>query len=226
MQKKQIIPPISAELMDELCIALRRGDQMRSEEILMKIAEYQPTSATPSLPSDVQGHFMSYLSVIGINAVYAGVNAADVYQICNEYIMHISELKDYTTMICVFQKLARHLLNCIASLHTTDLAHYYYPRVAAYVRSHLSEAFTTEDIAAELNISRCYLSIVFKKETGETLIHYIHRRKIEEACHRLAESNDKICQISAELGFSSQSHFTRIFKEFKDMTPLQYRMKN
>ena len=63
-------------------------------------------------------------------------------------------------------------------------------QVTKYVRSHISEHISTEDVAGALFLSRGYLSTSLKKETGISLSDYIMSVKIEEA-KRLLYATDK-----------------------------------
>lgn len=97
--------------------------------------------------------------------------------------------------------------------------------VANYIQHHLSEPITAEDIAHELYISRPYLSAKFKEETGESITDFILRVKSDEAKHLLRYTENSIASIGAYLGFSSQSHFSRVFKKYTAHTPGEYRAK-
>ena len=97
--------------------------------------------------------------------------------------------------------------------------------VSDYVRRHLSEAISTEAIARELFISRPYLASKFKKETGETLTDFILKEKTEEAKRLLRYTSKTATMIGAYLGFSSLSHFSRVFKKYTGQSPAEYRKK-
>ena len=97
--------------------------------------------------------------------------------------------------------------------------------VANYVQHHLSEPITTEDIAGELYLSRPYLSRKFIQETGESLTDFILKEKTKEAKRLLRYSDKSLTAISDYLGFSSQSHFSRVFKKYALSTPGEYREK-
>lgn len=95
--------------------------------------------------------------------------------------------------------------------------------VSNYIQRHLSDSITTEDIAKHLFISRSRLSTKFKSDTGINLNEFIMREKIEEAKRLLRYSDKTALAISSFLGFSSQSHFSNVFKKFTDKTPNEYR---
>lgn len=95
--------------------------------------------------------------------------------------------------------------------------------VSDYVHAHLSEAIKTEDIAKTLFLSRPYLSSKFKEETGESLTDFILKEKTEEAKRLLRYTDKPATVIGSYLGFSSQSHFSRVFKKYVGKTPKEYR---
>ena len=95
--------------------------------------------------------------------------------------------------------------------------------VANYIQHHLSEPITAEDIAKELYLSRPYLSRKFIEETGECLTDFILKEKTEEAKRLLRYSDKSLTAISNYLGFSSQSHFSRVFKKYTNQAPGEYR---
>lgn len=97
--------------------------------------------------------------------------------------------------------------------------------VSAWVQRHLSESMDTEKLSRELHYSRAHLSRRFKEETGMTLTDYILTKKSEEAARLLAFTDKSLIAISDYLGFSSQSHFTRVFKKYIGMTPSEYRSR-
>ncbi|MBR3099348.1 MAG: AraC family transcriptional regulator [Clostridia bacterium] len=97
--------------------------------------------------------------------------------------------------------------------------------VSAWVQRHLCEPIDTEKLALELHYSRPHLSRKFREETGMTLTDFILTKKSEEAARLLAYTDKSLIAISDYLGFSSQSHFARVFKKYMGMTPTEYRLK-
>ena len=97
--------------------------------------------------------------------------------------------------------------------------------VKSYIYHHLSEPITVEDLSKALYISRSHLSTIFKQKTGEDLSKFIMRQKIEEAKKLLKNTKRSAIDIAFYLGFSSQSHFSRTFKEYVGKTPNKYRIE-
>lgn len=90
----------------------------------------------------------------------------------------------------------------------------------------MSEAISVEAMAKELFMSRTYLSKRFKAESGETLTDFILKEKTEEAKRLLRYSDKSLTAIGLYLGFSSQSHFSRVFRKYAALSPGEYRQKH
>ena len=99
-------------------------------------------------------------------------------------------------------------------------------QVTNYVQHNLSRPVDVDDLAKTLFISRTHLASRFKQETGMTLTDFILGEKVEEAKRLLRYSDNSLTLIANYLGFSSQSHFTRIFKKYSGQTPREYRENN
>lgn len=96
-------------------------------------------------------------------------------------------------------------------------------KVANYVQRHLCERISVNALAKELYLSRPYLSERFKAESGESLTDYLLREKTTEARRLLDYTDKSLTSISSYLGFSSPSHFSRVFKKYTGMLPSEYR---
>jgi two-component system response regulator YesN len=80
-----------------------------------------------------------------------------------------------------------------------------------------------EELADYVHLTPAYLSYLFKKETGQTLVSFMTDVKMKHAKLLLKEQSLKIIQIGRMLGYENQSYFNRLFKNYYGMTPRQYR---
>jgi AraC family transcriptional regulator len=63
----------------------------------------------------------------------------------------------------------------------------------------------------------------FQQSAGLSLQRFVNRRRLQAAMTMLQTGSTPLSQVALALGFSSQSHFTRLFGEMTGMTPARFR---
>ena len=92
-----------------------------------------------------------------------------------------------------------------------------------YISGHYHENITLEVIAQAINLNPVYFSSIFKKETGENFVDYLHKYRIEIAKTRLREEDTPIINIALELGYYDAKYFSKLFKKYVGVKPSDYR---
>lgn len=93
-----------------------------------------------------------------------------------------------------------------------------------YLSLHLAEGNAIENAAKFCGLSRAHFFMLFKEKTGMTPNIYLNNARMEKAIYWLAHSqNMNLVELSEELGFSEQGHFTRFFQRHAGAAPSQYR---
>lgn len=97
--------------------------------------------------------------------------------------------------------------------------------ILQYIHQHIyePEKLRAETIAAHFNISLNYISEYFKKHTQGGMQQYIVNYKLSLIEIRLRHSDMRLNEIAYEFGFTDESHFTRMFKKHKGLSPSAYR---
>jgi AraC-like DNA-binding protein len=80
-----------------------------------------------------------------------------------------------------------------------------------------------DSIARESGLSRPHFYRLFRTQTGVTPHLYMNTLMMEQALDALVATETPIADISFDLGFSSQSGFTRFFAANVGMAPTDYR---
>lgn len=86
-------------------------------------------------------------------------------------------------------------------------------------------SYSLSDIYNLTNYSPAALLKHFKRYTGETMISFLTRQKINYACNMLKTTNYTTAYIANELNYNSLSHFNKVFKQHVGCTPNEYRKK-
>ncbi len=98
--------------------------------------------------------------------------------------------------------------------------------IAQYISRNYNQPITLSLLSERFFISPYYLTRIFKKLTGFTLIEYLNSVRVKQAQILLVESRWKMDKITEKCGFGSISHFGRVFKSVSGVSPLQYRNIN
>ncbi len=94
-----------------------------------------------------------------------------------------------------------------------------------FIYSHMHEKLTVQQVADALHLNPNYLSTIFKRQEGTSILQYILSCKIRLAKNLLVYSDYTFSEIASYLGFSSQSHLGTHFKKSTGMTIGEYRYK-
>lgn len=82
---------------------------------------------------------------------------------------------------------------------------------------------TAEKLCRLSSYSPPILIKYFKRYTGLNVVQYLTRSKVNAAKRLLASSDFSVLQICGRLGYDSESHFIKVFKQIVGQTPTKYR---
>lgn len=94
-------------------------------------------------------------------------------------------------------------------------------RAKLVLSSDLSRRWSLAEIAAEVRVSPVYLTQVFQQVEAMPLYQYQLRLRLAKALDLLGEYDD-LTTLSADLGFSSHSHFSATFRKIYGRTPAEF----
>jgi AraC family transcriptional regulator, arabinose operon regulatory protein len=98
-------------------------------------------------------------------------------------------------------------------------------RAIHFMEQNLHLKLTVDQIAHEAGYSVSYLSVLFSKKTGYSLLSYFSHQKISKACEYLDFSKLKIKEISFMLGYSDPYYFSKDFHKKMGISPRNYRKR-
>ena len=97
--------------------------------------------------------------------------------------------------------------------------------VIHYIHQNYAHEITLSELSAEFYVSSYYLCREFKKSTGRTIVEYIQGTRIMNAKRLFMETDKNVSEVAAETGFSSLTHFNRVYKSLEGENPSEYRNK-
>ncbi|HKV42458.1 MAG TPA: AraC family transcriptional regulator [Blastocatellia bacterium] len=96
-------------------------------------------------------------------------------------------------------------------------------RVLEFIEANLGEDISLSALAEVAGMGPHYFSDLFKQSTGLSPHQHVLRRKMERAKEQLQNQKISVVEVSAILGFTDQSYFTKVFRRAVGVTPTEFR---
>lgn len=92
-----------------------------------------------------------------------------------------------------------------------------------FMWNNFTRRLTLDEIAGQVHLNPQYFSVLFKRETGESVVSYLTNLRIEQAKTLLKETPQPINEIARASGFEDPDYFSRVFRRICGMSPREYR---
>ncbi len=153
-----------------------------------------------------------YTSELGIQQIPKDEIMRELLEI-NDYI----KLKEYVSKTVTG---ALHFINVYKHNQSGLLVEY----IDQFIRSNYHKNdISTATVSQHFGISISYLCVLFKERFNMTLTKYITKIRMEHASHLLQNTNLPVYEIAERVGYTDHNYFTRSFKRFQGVTPLEFR---
>jgi two-component system response regulator YesN len=94
-----------------------------------------------------------------------------------------------------------------------------------YIRENYHKDISLQSIADFVHVNSSYLSRLYKKETGETIIDTLNKYRIEIAKKLLMDPSRKTFEVGAEVGIENPAYFTHVFTKYANVSPKEFKAK-
>ncbi|UCE17949.1 MAG: helix-turn-helix transcriptional regulator [Gemmatimonadota bacterium] len=92
-----------------------------------------------------------------------------------------------------------------------------------YIRCYYGKMVSAHDVADALGLGYHCLRKKFKNKTGQSIGHFLIQTKLEGAKELFQKTNLSVKEVSFEVGFRDPSHFSKMFKKYVGVPPLEYK---
>ncbi len=103
--------------------------------------------------------------------------------------------------------------------HRGDYVH----DATAFIHENFSRKLTLDDVASSVGLTSGYLQRLFRQERNTSVMEYLLRYRVEQACKILMETEETVYEISRKIGFSDVKNFHYYFKKVFGVTPNEFR---
>ncbi|CZQ98648.1 helix-turn-helix domain-containing protein [Trichococcus collinsii] len=165
-------------------------------------------------------------------AMRGGLHPEISYSLSDAFSLEIERLKtveDITRLIrnaeMEYTLLVHELAKKSRIQASAVYTHPYVNKIQEFILKNLHKDLQIGEIAEILSVTPNYLSALFRKNTGKTIQAYMTEEKMKYAEQLLLYSERPISEISSSIGYSSQSYFGKVFKNFSGYAPSEYKMR-
>lgn len=104
-----------------------------------------------------------------------------------------------------------------------DVTNRRFINILEWIRLNIHTKIYIHELADRFDFNADYLTRLFKKHLGVSAIEYINGMKVSKAKELLSQSEKTVKEIAFFLGYEDEKYFMKLFKEYENITPTQYR---
>ena len=207
----------------------REQDSIRNGDLEgLKRALNEPMGGQPGILASDELRSTKNLCIVVIaistrSALAGGLNVEQAYSLSDSYICQIEDETDIMKMSVITRNAEIDFAKRVRELKDKKRMHPLIDKCLNLIFRSLHSKITVGELARELDVNPDYLSKVFHEKMGMTIVAYCKQEKVRLAQNQLVYSDYTLEEIAYYLGFASQSHFGKTFKEITGMTPGRYR---
>ncbi|MEH7097684.1 helix-turn-helix domain-containing protein [Neobacillus vireti] len=198
-------------------------DPLKKEELFRHLNHYITELKKLSSPQDIEKS-IQVLAIQTINRLLTKSVAKDELHLIQEALKltrkspNFIELKRNLAswmhkVLKIFEEMNLH-----ESINPTDTA-------KAWIMENLGNNITIDKIAKIVHMNPTYFCEYFKNQTGETVLDFVTKARIEKAKELLLSTDLKIYDISQQVGYNDTKYFSKLFRKHFGEVPSKYKEK-
>jgi len=166
-------------------------------------------------------------SVSTIKGLYQRVMVSISANFISDKVLYAGDLYKEFDSFNSIDEILQYILNTIYQIEKTKSENIDEKNVVMFAKKYVMKNFSRNVdmavIANTVSMNYTYFSKLFKDGTGMNFSQYLMRVRMEEAKKLLANSNNKVYEIAAKVGYNNPKHFNRAFKNYAGITSEQFR---
>jgi len=201
--------------------AIRAADRREAREILNRIlvAIYRHAGGRLDL---VKSFLLELIVSMCRTAVEAGGDPEKLLGANFARMTDLARVDAEDQLTLWITRTLEHLMDAIRRNRGRDAGTRLFDAVA-HMERHCCERISRNDVARTVHLSPSHFSYLLRKESGATFTDLLNRMRVAHAAELIVRTDRSLLAIGFECGFRDQSYFTKVFKRYRRLPPLQYR---
>lgn len=201
--------------------AIRAGDRGQAREILNRVLVAIHHHAGDRLDL-IKSFFLELVVSMCQTAVESGGDPEQLLGANFNSMVELSRVNSEEQLAGWLAATLEHLMDTIQAHRHRDAATQLFDAIA-YMERHCCERISRDSVAQAARLSPSHFSYLMRRESGATFTDLLNRMRIDRAAELLSRTNRPLALIALDTGFEDQSYFTKVFKRYRKVAPLQYR---
>ena len=207
-------------------ILLRAGEEHYGHQESDGALKYLWVHFMTEMPQQRDGALLQEKTENAVFPEYGTVRYEDRISLYFRQLLNLSleetpltkQMQNHLVSLCLLELGREHLQTAGAEKLPTVVS-----SVAEWIKTHYYQEFTVAELAERFGYQADYLSSLFKKTMGVSIVKYTTEIRIKTAKTLLMNYGLSIKEAAYSCGFSDEKYFMKVFKQYEGMTPSQYR---
>ena len=171
--------------------------------------------------------FRNFLLLSERGMVIKGIARKQIINLMEE-MLTMNGLQRLSSLLLIFDILANTTeYELLASPVFAQDKHFkssdHFRKINEYIMQNFHRDISLSEIASVANMAITTFCNFFKNHYRVTFVEYLNTVKIGHACKLLSQNELNIVEVAYECGFNNLANFNKQFKNFKHMTPSEYK---
>jgi two-component system, response regulator YesN len=176
------------------------------------------------LPGDSGLDFCEFLREGGYDTEVVLITAFQDFTYAKQAIR--LQVMDYLVKPVIERELYRVIADFLAKHAYTETKSALINNVLNIVRKEYHNKIHLSEVASKVYVTPTYLSKKFIEEVGVKFTEYVNHFRIHKAKQMMVEHPDwSLLQVAESVGYTSQHHFSNLFKKVEGITPSKFKEK-
>lgn len=210
---------------NELMNLVSLGLSHRAELMLRSFSEQTVEQRTADPVRNLKNYAIISNTLMRKAAEHGGVHPVYLDRTSSAFAKRVETITDFTAGTALMLDMVHSYCRLVRK-HATNNYSPFIQKTVTYIDANISGDLSLRTLASLQNLNASYLSALFHKETGKTVTDYVNARRMDSAAKLLRTTQLQIQTIAGHCGMNDSNYFSKTFKKYYGVSPLQFREQN